>query len=380
MHILFNPSKLRINTYISQLLQYLLSRTQHLTSPLKTKHIFLNTHKKKPGKHLSLKSDFLTAVCTVCVNLWIDYFCFKPNLKQLNSLIMKRFAIMATLVALITFSGKAQQTDWSAIDIEISQLSESIFRLFVNNAVAVVISTGDDGLLMVDAAYEQSTDRLKEVISHLTNDSVTILINTHIHGDHTGGNKVFGKNARIIAHPAVARFLSVEQKRGETIIPAFPAHAIPGILVEDEMKLDFNGETIFIQHLPGGHTNSDLIVYFSESNVLVMGDLLFADYFPFIDVNNGGDPFRFLENVSRIMNKYPSDVTLVGGHGPVYTMEQLESWYRKLKTTIDHIGDAKSQGMSAEQMKSNRILMDWAEMGSFFITEDRWIDTIYPFL
>ncbi len=293
---------------------------------------------------------------------------------------MNRFITLAILIALSSLAGKAQQRDWSSIDIGVSELNTGIYRLFVNNSVAVVISTGQDGLLVIDAGYEQSTGRLMEEIRKITPEPISYLINTHLHGDHTGGNKVLGLDATIIAHPFVKKYLSTEQRRGENVIPPFPDYALPTVLVEDELDLDFNGETLEIKHLPGGHTQSDLVVFFPRSNVLVMGDLLFAGYFPYIDTGNGGNPQKFLDNVEWIINNYPEDVIIVGGHGPVYNMEQLKQWNATLNQTIAHLKKAKEEGMSAEEMKQNQVLENWAEMGSFFITEERWIDTIYPFL
>ncbi|TVQ83380.1 MAG: MBL fold metallo-hydrolase [Bacteroidetes bacterium] len=272
------------------------------------------------------------------------------------------------------------QRDWSQIEITVTELSPGLHRLFVANAVAVVVSHGDDGVLVIDAAYEQSTDRLMEEIRKISDKPIKYLINTHLHADHTGGNKVIGKDADIIAHPSVKEFLSKEQRRGENIIPAFPDYAIPNILVDDNMDLEFNSEKIQITHLEGGHTEGDLIIYFPQANVLVMGDLLFAGYFPFVDVNNGGNPHSFLENVQRILDHFPNDVTLVGGHGPVFSHAELQTWHDELVKTFAVVAEAKSRGMSPEQMKNQRILQDWEEMGSFFITEDRWIETLYPFL
>ena len=272
------------------------------------------------------------------------------------------------------------QRDWSQIEITVTELSPGLHRLFVANAVAVVVSHGDDGVLVIDAAYEQSTDRLMEEIRKISDKPIKYLINTHHHADHTGGNKVIGKDADIIAHPNVNEFLSKEQQRGETVIPAFPEYALPNILVDDNMDMVFNGEKIQITHLEGGHTFGDLIVYFPQANVLVMGDLLFAGYFPFVDVNNGGNPRTYLENVQRVLDHFPGDVTLVGGHGPVYNLTELQKWHDELVKTFAVVAEAKSRGMSQEQMKSQRILQEWENMGSFFITEDRWIETLYPFL
>lgn len=289
---------------------------------------------------------------------------------------MKKILILFLLFPVISLAQRKQEN----VDIVVTELSPGIHRLFVNNAVSVVTYHGEEGLLLIDAAYEHTTERLLEEINSLTDAPLKYLVNTHIHGDHTGGNKVFGKEADIIAHSSVKEYLSKDQKRGETTIPAFPEYALPNKLVEGSMDLAFNNEKIQITHMEGGHTAGDIILYFPDARVLVLGDLLFADYFPYVDTGNGGHPMQFMENVARILEHFPSDITVVGGHGPVYTMEQLKQWHQNLAKTIAVVEKAKENGMSQEEMKEERILEEWKKMGSFFITESRWIDTLYPYL
>ncbi len=289
---------------------------------------------------------------------------------------MKNLLLLLFLLPIL--SGTSQNR--SETTIETTELAPGIHRLFVNNSVAVVTFHGEEGTLVVDAAYESSAEKLMEEIGNISDAPIRYLINTHLHGDHTGGNKIIGKEVDIIAHISVKEYLSKEQKRGEATLPPFPEYAQPNIFVDGRMDLEFNGEKIQITHLEGGHTEGDLILYFPKAKVLVMGDLLFADYFPYVDVSNGGNPFQFLENVERIMDQFPADATFVGGHGPVYTMNELQQWHKDLSATLKLIQDAKNDGMSQDEMKEQRILKEWESMGSFFITEDRWIDTLYPFL
>jgi cyclase len=289
---------------------------------------------------------------------------------------MKKILILMALIPSLALA----QRDWSNIEIEVTELAPGLHRLFVANAVAVVTFHGDDGTLVIDAAYEQSADALMDKIMSLTDRPVKYLINTHLHADHTGGNKVIGREADIIAHPTVKEFLSKEQRRGETVIPAFPDYALPNILVDENMDLEFNGERIQITHFPGGHTAGDLVIYFPNSNVVVLGDLLFAGFFPFVDTNNGGNPVQFMDNVDRIINHFPEDATYIGGHGPIFNHSDLQNWHGQLAKTFVVVREAKDRGLTVEQMKSQRILQRWEEMGSFFITEDRWIETLYPFL
>jgi glyoxylase-like metal-dependent hydrolase (beta-lactamase superfamily II) len=270
------------------------------------------------------------------------------------------------------------QRDWSAMKITTTEVGPGVYRLFVGESVSTVLFVGEDGVMLIDAAYEQTAPQLKAAIEAITSHPVKYLVNTHHHGDHVGGNYNMGKDATIIAHHFVKDFVSREHRAGERITPALPREAQPDISFSDEINFDFNGQTLQMKHLPKGHTGGDIIIYFPESKVLKMGDLLFADNFPFVDVNNGGDPLGYIKNQQYILENYPEDLTIVGGHGPIYTMEQLREYNRTLVQTMEVVRKAKEAGMTAEQMKANRILKEWEEWGKFFITEDRWIDTLFP--
>ena len=289
---------------------------------------------------------------------------------------MKKIVFLLALLPAMLYA----QRDWSTAKVTTTELAPGVFRLFVDDRVSVVAHVGTDGVLLVDAAYEQTVPQLKQAVASLTDLPIRYLINTHIHGDHTGGNVGLGQGVDIIAHHNVKTFLGTERVQGDRTIPAYPAYAQPNITFSDELSLDFNGETLQLYYLPEGHTNSDIIVYLPESKVLIVGDLLFADNFPFVDVNNGGHPMGFLRNLEWITQEFPEDVLVNGGHGPVYTMSEYADYLQTLWLTVNAVKEAKQKGLSAEQMKAQRILKEWEDMGKFFITEDRWIDTLVPFL
>ena len=111
-----------------------------------------------------------------------------------------------------------------------------------------------------------------------------------------------------------------------------------------------------------------------------MGDLLFAGYYPNIDIANGGNPLVFTSNLQWIIDNFPDDLIFIGGHGPVFTKNQVKEYLTSLKETMAIIKRAKSEGSTAEQIKTSGILKQWESFGSFFVNEDRWINTVYPYL
>lgn len=287
---------------------------------------------------------------------------------------MKNFLFIVLLtIPLFSFS----QREWSKVEVSSTEIASGIYRLYVGDGVAMIAFYGDDGLLLVDAAYEQTGKQVMEELENLGGNQIQYLINTHHHGDHTGGNKAIGKNVDIISHHFVRNYVSETQGEGERKQEAFPEFGQPGICFSDSMTLKFNEETLILKHLPGGHTGGDIIIYFPGSKVLAAGDLLFADRFPYVDVRNGGNPFQYIENAKWIEENFPDDVTIIGGHGPVYTMSEFREHNNILEETIEVIKKEKNKGKSLEQLQKEEILEEWADYGWRFINEDRWIETIY---
>lgn len=288
----------------------------------------------------------------------------------------KIFLILFLLIPAAAFS----QNNAEAVPVNTTQVAPGVYRLFVNERVATVLFVGADGVMLIDAAYQQTAPQLIAAIGAITPNPIKYLVNTHHHGDHVGGNVELGSNAIIIAHQFVRDYVSTEHMAGERVIPAIASEGRPDISFSNELDLVFNGQNLQMLHLPKGHTAGDIIIHFPESKVLVVGDLLFADNFPYVDVSNGGDPMGYLKNQQYILENYPADLTVIGGHGPMYTMESLREYNKELQKTVEVVRKAKERGMTAEQMKAERILKDWEAWGKFFITEDRWIDTLFPVL
>lgn len=264
------------------------------------------------------------------------------------------------------------QRDYSSMPVAHNEIAPGVHRLYIGQGVSVTAFTGQDGILLIDAGYEQTTRQLMDTLKRIDQRPVTYLINTHLHGDHTGGNAVAGNNATIIAHSNTKAFLMADRKPEDQASPS----GLPTITFDNEMRLQFNGQELLLKHLPAGHTNSDIIVYFPESNVVVTGDLLFAGFFPFIDLNRGGTLEGYFNNVRWLIDTYNDQTIFIGGHGPAFSRAQLSDWITTLRETVTIIRQAQSKGMNADEIKKARLLQKWESFGSFFITADRWIDTV----
>ncbi|MEE9234272.1 MAG: MBL fold metallo-hydrolase, partial [Candidatus Acidoferrales bacterium] len=181
----------------------------------------------------------------------------------------------------------------------------------------------------------------------------------------------------IIAHTNVRRRLSTEQRRGNRTTPAMDPKGWPVITFDQSVSVHFNGEEIKVIHFPHGHTDGDSIIFFTESNVVHMGDDFFAGRFPFVDLASGGSVEGLTRNIKKVIKKLPEDVAIIPGHGPLSTLDDLRAYHRMLVETTDHVRRQMLAGKSLAQIKAEGLPEEWADWGSGFISAERWIETIW---
>ncbi|MBT4520731.1 MAG: MBL fold metallo-hydrolase, partial [Halieaceae bacterium] len=205
------------------------------------------------------------------------------------------------------------------------------------------------------------------------------LINTHWHGDHTGGNKFWGeRGVVIIAHDKVRARMSTRQEMPALgrVVEASPSAALPVVTFEDSLALHFNDEDIEIQHYRAGHTDGDSVIFFSKANVVHMGDHFFNNAFPFVDVGSGGNVFNYSANVKEVLDRVDNATVIVPGHGKVASKADLQHYYKMLVTTSNEVKSRIEQGQSVEAIVAQGLGEEWASWGQGFINEARWISFI----
>lgn len=243
----------------------------------------------------------------------------------------------------------------------------------------IALLTGDQGSLMVDADYKEMSAALKEEVGkHGGLDALTYLINTHWHGDHTQGNMALGEHALIVAHDNVrARLLtSQEVALFKVVSQPYPKVALPAITYSEVITLHINDEQVKLVHYANGHTDGDSVVFFKKANVVHMGDHLFAGFFPFVDVQNGGNVLRMAENVKAILPLIDEKTILIPGHGPLSKKSDLEDFYAMLIGTVAEVSKMKAAGMDLEEMQFEGLSEQWQKWGDGFLSEDVWIGII----
>lgn len=230
------------------------------------------------------------------------------------------------------------------------------------------VSAGEDGILIVDDQYAPLADRIRAALAELGSDVPRFVLNTHFHGDHTGGNADFGAESLIVAH---------ENVRGRLQAAEAVAEALPVITYDDDVTIHFNGENVTLIHMPRGHTDTDSVVWFEDSNVIHMGDHFFNGGFPFVDLANGGTVQGYLRNLETALSWIEDDTAVIPGHGPLASKADLLEFYNMVRDTSTSIRVMKSQRMSREEIVQAGLDPVYERWGQGFINEQRWIETVF---
>lgn len=279
------------------------------------------------------------------------------------------FALSAALVAL-------QQQDFASVEIKTIPVRGNVHML-EGRGGNIGVSAGEDGILIVDSQFAPLADKIKAALKNLHPGELKFLLNTHYHGDHTGGNRVFGRDLTIIAHRNVRQRLMNEQRRGERVTPPEPKEAWPVITVDQTLSVHFNGEEIKVTHFPSGHTDGDCMVFFTGANVVHMGDDFFVGRFPYVDLGAGGSVEGLTKNIAQAIAQLPADVKIIPGHGPVSTLDDLKAYHRMLTATSEFVRKKVKAGKDLKTVQAEGLPEEWKEWGSGFIPTERWIETIY---
>ncbi|HXH95368.1 MAG TPA: MBL fold metallo-hydrolase [Thermoanaerobaculia bacterium] len=280
----------------------------------------------------------------------------------------KLFVVIAALSATSLFA----QQDFSKVEIKVTKVAGTVYML-AGAGGNIGVSVGDDGIVIVDDEFAPLAPKIREALHGITATPIKFILNTHYHGDHTGGNEVFGHDGPIIAHENVRKRLASGSKAAGRETPPAPKDALPVITFNDRATLHVNGEDIRAVHMPHGHTDGDAVIYFTQSNVVHMGDDFFNGMFPFVDVDNGGSVRGMLASVDNVLKTLPDDAKVIPGHGPLSDKAGLRAFAEVLRGTSNAVAAALAAGKSLDQMKQENILAPWDSWGQGFIKSDAWL-------
>src|SRR5258707_10527999 len=220
---------------------------------------------------------------------------------------MKKYFLVAAIIALCSSARPTLAQDFSKVEIKATKVAGNVYML-EGAGGNIGVSVGADGILIVDDQFAPLADKIKAALKGLGEGKLKFILNTHWHGDHTGGNVVFGPEAPIIAQTNVRKRLATEQKSElfKSTTPPSPKEALPVITFDQSLSVHFNGEEIRVIHFLRGHTDVDSVTFFTGSNVVHMGDDFFAGGFPFVDLESGGSVEGLIKNIAEIIPKLPA--------------------------------------------------------------------------
>ena len=242
------------------------------------------------------------------------------------------FTALALSVLLFTESTNAAQ-DFSKVKVETIPLTDKIYML-KGSGGNIGLFAGKDGVFMIDDQFAPLTPKILAAIKKITPDPVRLLLNTHWHFDHSGGNENMGKaGATIISHDNVRKLMSAPQelKAFGMKVPAAPKGALPIMTFSNDTTIHLDGETILIRHLPNAHTNGDSFVQFKKANVIHTGDTFFNGFYPFIDTEHGGSIAGMIKAANTILSVADEKTKIIPGHGPLADKAKLVAFRDMLK-------------------------------------------------
>ncbi len=293
-----------------------------------------------------------------------------------------RHAVVAVAIAFAFGSVATElsaQQDFSAVEIETIEVADGVYML-MGAGGNIGLSVGEDGAFVIDDQFAPLNEKIRAAIAAVSDTDVKFVVNTHWHGDHTGGNEAFGGGgAMIVAHDNVRKRMNPAQF-GEVMGSSeqAPAAALPVVTFSSTATFYWNAETIRVEHVRRAHTDGDSIVWFKDANVVHMGDNFFNERYPYIDVDSGGHVDGMIATARRVLARIDSDTKIIPGHGTLATGADLRKFRDVVVMARDRVGTMINDGMSLEEIIAARPMAEYDDTwGGGFMSPDRFLTVVY---
>ncbi len=292
---------------------------------------------------------------------------------------MKR-TYSAIVVALAVAPLAAAQQDFSKVQIQKVDVAPGVHML-IGSGGNIGVSSGSDGVLIIDDQYAPLTEKIRAAVAGISTAPIRFVVNTHWHGDHTGGNEnMGGAGAIIVAHENVRRRMSKEQVSEffKRTTPASPKAALPVMTFAADVSFHVNGDELHVFHVDPAHTDGDSVIHWKNANVFHMGDLYFSAGFPFIDLESGGSVDGVIAAAEKVLALANDGSKIIPGHGPLSTKKDLTSYRDMLKTIRSRVAPLVTSGKTLDEVKASRPTKEWDEtLGKGFINGDQFTEFVY---
>jgi glyoxylase-like metal-dependent hydrolase (beta-lactamase superfamily II) len=274
----------------------------------------------------------------------------------------------------------AAQQSTQDVRIEVVPVAAGVHML-VGRGGNIGLSTGADGVFLIDDQYAPLTEKIVAAVRTVSDGPIRFVLNTHWHGDHTGGNENLGRaGALIVAHDNVRQRLSVDQfmERFNQTVPAAPPGALPVVTFSATVTFYLNGDTLHVLHVPHAHTDGDVLIHFRAANAIHMGDTFFSGSYPFIDLGSGGNANGIIAAAAAALQIADERTRIIPGHGPLSSRADLQAYRDLMVAARDRVQRAITAGQSLEQVKAAKLMADYdATWGTGFINGEVFIESVY---
>lgn len=290
------------------------------------------------------------------------------------------FKFRFIFISLFLFSVTSFSQNFDEVEIKTTKLTEKIYML-EGAGGNIGVSIGEDGIMVIDDQYAQLSPKILAAIKKLSEGEIKFLVNTHWHGDHTGGNEnMHDAGATIIAQDNVRKRLEETPLQDSSYRPK---QALPVITYNDQMHIHINGEKVDVMHVKNAHTDGDSQLYFRDSNVLHTGDTYFNKRYPYIDLNSGGSINGYINAVRNAIVLINDDTKIIPGHGTISNKSEYAVFFSMLMNIKDGVQKGIDAGKSENEIVNDSTItetFDRLGYGDGFIKSERFRQTVYTSL
>jgi glyoxylase-like metal-dependent hydrolase (beta-lactamase superfamily II) len=284
------------------------------------------------------------------------------------------------LIAILFATISSTPAEEKKVEFKTFQLSDTVYML-MGRGGNVGISTGEDGLYIIDDQVRPVTKELLQAIRKISDKPIRFVINTHYHADHTGGNETIGgAGAIIIAHDNIHKRMTTEQVSifMNSTTPPYAKAALPVVTFNDRMSLHLNGETATAYYVANGHTDGDSIIHFPASNVIHMGDMFFNGMYPYVDLDAGGSIEGMVNAAGLALSMANESTRIIPGHGQLAMTEDLKNYRDFLIKASTNVQALIDQDMNLQQIIASKPTEEWDEaLGKIWIKPAQFVTFIY---
>ena len=291
-----------------------------------------------------------------------------------------RFVLSVGMLVLLAALARAQGApDFSKVEIKANKVTDKFYTLDGQGGTIGVLF-GPDGVFMVDTQFAPLSDKIAAAIKQITPQPIKFVVNTHVHGDHTGGDENFGKMGATIISREELRFRLAHPNPGANGAPgaAMPAAGLPKQTYRDRLTLHMNGEEIQLIAIPRAHTDGDTMVYFPGLDVIMTGDFYRSIQYPNVDRANGGSLQGLLDGLGVVIGRAGANTKIIPGHGTTVNRVAVMAHRDAALTIRDRVAALVAQGKTEDEVVAAKVTTDVdAKIQEPGTTGERFVRQVY---